>query len=71
MYGCEAWTLPVTNGECLKIYERKILRKIYGPVRNTNTEEYRTHTNKELEDLYKAPNIIQSLKRDSCSGMDG
>jgi hypothetical protein len=33
-YGCEAWTLKNRDEQHLRIFERKILRKIHGPVQN-------------------------------------
>jgi hypothetical protein len=37
-YGCETWVLNQSNKERLDIFERRILRKIYGPVRNQQEE---------------------------------
>ena len=33
-YGCEAWTLTNREEQHLGIFERRILRKIFGPVQN-------------------------------------
>ena len=33
-YGCEAWTLTSRNEQQLRIFEGKMLRKIFGPVKN-------------------------------------
>ena len=33
-YGCEAWTLTTRDEQYLRIFERKILRKIFGPVQD-------------------------------------
>lgn len=62
MYGCETWTLTVTNEERLRVFERKVLRKIYGPIVDPATGQYRIRTNKELEDLYGDSNIIREIK---------
>jgi len=35
-YGCEAWTLTSRNEQQLRIFERKILRKIFSPVQDEN-----------------------------------
>jgi len=43
------------------VFERKILRKIFGPKRN-NDGEYEMRNNEELDNLYKEPTIIGSLK---------
>ena len=45
----------------LGMFERKILRKIFGPKRN-NYGEYEVKGNGELDGLYKEPTIIGSLK---------
>ena len=37
-YGCETWTLTSRNEQQLRIFERKILRKIFGPVQDENLE---------------------------------
>jgi hypothetical protein len=34
--GCEAWTLTSRNEQQLRIFERKILRKIFDPVQDEN-----------------------------------
>jgi len=33
-YGCEAWTLTNRDEQYLRIFERRVLRKIFGPVQN-------------------------------------
>ena len=33
VYGAEAWTLSNTDAAALGVVERKVLRKIFGPVR--------------------------------------
>ena len=35
-YGCEAWTLTSRNEQLLRIFERKILRKIFSPIQDEN-----------------------------------
>jgi len=46
-YGCEAWTLTSRNEQQLRISERKILRKIFGPVQDEN-RLWRIRKNHEL-----------------------
>jgi hypothetical protein len=44
----------------LKTWERKILRKIYGPIKDQNGR--RIPTNDELQVMYKKPNIVTTIK---------
>jgi hypothetical protein len=49
-YGCEAWTLTDRDEQHLRIFERIILRKIFGPVQNKDGF-WRIRTNYELNEL--------------------
>jgi hypothetical protein len=40
MYGCEGWTVSERMEEALRVWERMILRKVYGPKRDTNGGEF-------------------------------
>jgi hypothetical protein len=46
--------------EKLNIFERKILRSIYGPVQDTNNE-WRVRTNQEIEALIKEEYIVRFI----------
>ncbi|GJQ85759.1 hypothetical protein Trydic_g20321 [Trypoxylus dichotomus] len=48
-----------TKSRCL---ERKVLRKIYGPMQDPATNELRRRTNEDLEELYTDANIVQGIK---------
>ncbi|KAI5639582.1 reverse transcriptase (RNA-dependent DNA polymerase) domain-containing protein [Phthorimaea operculella] len=61
MYGCETWTLTLKEEENLLVAERKILRKILGPVKNEDGI-WRIRKNKEIEDIVREPNIIGESK---------
>ena len=43
------------------MFENSVLRRIFGPKRDEVTGEWKLH-NKELNDLYSSPNIIQAIK---------
>jgi hypothetical protein len=60
-YGSETCMMNITHEEKLKIFERKILRSIYGPVQDTNNE-WRVRTNQEVEALIKEKNIVRFIK---------
>ena len=49
--------------ECkLRVYESRVLRRIFGPKRDEVTKEWRKLHNEELNDLYSSPNIVQVIK---------
>jgi hypothetical protein len=60
IYGSESWTLTKGDEEKLRIFERKVLRRIYRPTREK--EEWRIKYNHELYDLYKNPEIVKTVK---------
>jgi hypothetical protein len=49
--------------ECrLRVFENKVLRRIFGPKRDEVTGEWKRLHNKELYALYSSPNIIRVIK---------
>jgi len=58
-YGAETWTMTKKE-EALLIFERKILRRIYGP-KNENGE-WKSRTDSELEEISKGENIVKWIK---------
>ena len=50
-YGAETWTMTKKEEQALHIFERKILRRIYGP--KYEDGEWKIRTNRELEELNK------------------
>ena len=60
LYGAETWVLTKKDEDLLSIWERKILRRIYGPV--CIDGEWRIRSNQELRDLYKKLPIVHELK---------
>jgi hypothetical protein len=53
---CESWSLT------LRVFENKVLRRIFGPKRDEVTGEWRRLHNKELYAVYSSPNIIRFIK---------
>ena len=62
MYGCETWYLTLREEHKLRVFENKVLRKIFGAKRDEITGEWRKLHNAELHALYTSPNIIRNLK---------
>jgi len=60
-YGCEAWTLTNRYEQYLRIFERRILRKIFDTVQNEDGF-WRIRMNYELNDLIKNTDIVRFVK---------
>jgi len=60
--GCEAWLLTLREERRVRVFENRVLKRIFGPKREKVTEEWRKPHNKELNDLYSSPNIIWVIK---------
>jgi hypothetical protein len=46
----------------LRVFENRVLRRVFGPKRDEVTGEWRKLHNKELNDLYALPNIVRVVK---------
>ena len=62
LYGCETWSLTLREKRKLRVFENMLLRRIFGPRRDEVMGEWRRLHNKELNDLYSSPNIVQVIK---------
>ena len=46
----------------LRVFEKRVLRKIFGPRKDEETGEWRKLHNNEINDLYSSPNIVRVIK---------
>ena len=46
----------------LRVFENRVLRRIFGPKRDEVKGEWRKLHNEELNDLYSSPNIVWVIK---------
>ncbi|KAJ4446624.1 hypothetical protein ANN_13321 [Periplaneta americana] len=62
LYDCETWTLTLREEQRLRVFENKVLRKIFGAKRDEVTGEWRKLHNTELYAFYSSPDIIRNIK---------
>jgi hypothetical protein len=59
-YACETWLLKENTELKLMVFERKILRRIYGPTKERDSK-WRMKLNEELNKLIGNKNIINHV----------
>jgi len=62
LYGCETWSLILREERRLRVFENRVLRRIFGPKRDKVTGEWRKLHKEKLIDLYSLPNIVRVVK---------
>jgi hypothetical protein len=58
-YGCETWSLTLREEHRMRVFEYRVLRRIFGSKRDEITGDWRKLHNEELHNLYSSPNIIR------------
>ena len=62
LYGCETWLLTLREERRLRVFENRVLRRVFGPKRDEVTGEWRKLHNEELSDRYSLLNIVRVVK---------
>ena len=62
MYGYETWSLTLREQNRLRVFENRLLGKIFGPRRDEVTGEWRKLHNEELNYLYFSPSTVRVIK---------
>jgi hypothetical protein len=62
LYVCETWSLALREEH--RVFENRVLRRIFGPIRDEVTGVWVKLHNEELHKLYEyiSPNIIRMIK---------
>jgi hypothetical protein len=70
----ETWSLTSSEEHGLRMFENRVLRKIFELKREEVAGGWRRLHNEDLHNLYPSPNVIRMMKEDeACSshGRDG
>jgi len=62
LYGCETWSLTLREERRLRVFENRVLRRIFGPKRDEVTREWRKLHKEEPNNLNSSPNILRVIK---------
>jgi hypothetical protein len=62
LYGCETLSLTLREEHRLRVFENRVLSRIFGPTRDEVTGEWRKLHNGELHNLYSSSDIIRQIK---------
>jgi hypothetical protein len=60
--GYETWSLTIRDEHGLRVFEKRVLRGIFGPKREEVARGWRRLHNEELRNLYALSNIIRVIK---------
>jgi hypothetical protein len=62
LYGCEIWSLTLREEHRLRMFENRVLRRIFGPRRDEVTGGWKELRNEELRDLYHSPMRLRRMR---------
>jgi hypothetical protein len=62
LYWCETWSVTLREEHRLRVYENRVLMRIFGAKRDEVMGEWRKLHSGELHNLYSSPDIIRQIK---------
>jgi len=62
VYGCETWSFTLREESRLRVFENRVLKRVFGPKRVEVRGEWRKLHKEGLNDLYSLPNIVRVNK---------
>jgi len=62
LYGCKTWSVTLREECRLRVFENRVLRRIFDPKRDEVRGEWRKLHNEELNDLHCSPDIVRVIK---------
>jgi hypothetical protein len=64
LYGCETWSLTLREKYRLRVFENRVLRRLFGAQEDEVRGEWRKLHNEELNDRYSLPNIVRVVNQE-------
>jgi hypothetical protein len=61
LYASKTWSLTLREEHTVRVFENRVLRRIFGPRRDDVTGDWRKLHNAELHNLYSSRNIIRMI----------
>jgi len=61
-YGCDTWSLTLREERRLRVFQNRVLRRLFGSKIDEVTDEWRKLHNAELNDLYSSPTSFRVIK---------
>jgi hypothetical protein len=62
LFGSETWSVTLREEHRLRVFENRVLRRIFGPKRNEVMGGWRKLHYEKLRDLYSPPSIVRMIK---------
>jgi hypothetical protein len=62
LYGYETWSFTWREERRPRVFDNRVLRRIFEPKRDEVIGEWRKLHNEGLNDLYSSPNIVRVMK---------
>jgi hypothetical protein len=62
VYGCGIWSLTLREEHRLKVYENRVLRRMYVLRRREMVTGYRRFHSEKLHNLYTSPYTVRVIK---------
>jgi hypothetical protein len=62
LYGCDTWSETLREEHRLRVFENRVLRRLFGPKRVEVMGGWIKLHNEKLHNLYASPGVIRMIK---------
>jgi hypothetical protein len=68
-YGCETWFITLREEHKMRVFENRVLRRIFGSKREEVGGGWKRLRSEKLHNLYTSPGIIRVIMANRIKGM--